>query len=85
MKLTRRTFLTLAGLAALGVTTPACRRMFWEILFSPEATPVPPPLPLANPFKVGGKSLVSVVHGEDVPRMVSRALELIGGIERLDL
>ena len=85
MKLTRRTFLTLAGLAALGVTTPACRRMFWEILFSPEATPVPPPLPLANPFKVGGKSLVSVVHGEDVPRMVNRALELIGGIERLDL
>lgn len=59
--------------------------MFWEILFSPEATPVPPPSPLANPFRARGKSLVSLVHGEDVPQMVSRALDLVGGIERLDL
>ncbi len=85
MKLTRRTFLTLAGLAALGVTTPACRRMFWEILFSPEATPVPPPAPPGNPFTADGKSLVAIVHGDDVPRMVRRALDLIGGIERLAL
>ena len=85
MKLTRRTFLTLAGLAALGVTTPACRRMLWEILFSPGATPVPPPAPPVNPFRMGGKSLVSLVHGDDVPRMVSRALDLLGGIDRLGL
>lgn len=85
MKLTRRTFLTLAGLAALGVTTPACRQMLWQILFSPEATPASPPAPPANPFKAGGKSLVALVHGDDVPLMVRRALDLIGGIERLGL
>jgi uncharacterized protein (DUF362 family) len=85
MKLTRRTFLTLAGLAALGVTTPACRRMLWQILFSPEATPAAPPAPLSNPFRANGKSLVAIVHGRDVPRMVNRGLELLGGIERLGL
>lgn len=85
MKLTRRTLLTLGGLAALGVTIPACRQMLWQILFSPEARPASPPAPFANPFKAGGKSLVSLVHGEDVPRMVSRALDLLGGIEQLGL
>jgi len=85
MKLTRRTLLTLAGLAALGVTTPACRQMLRQILFSPEATPALPPPPVANPFRAGGKSLVAIVHGEDVPAMVRRAVDLIGGIERLGL
>jgi len=85
MKLTRRVFLTLAGLAALGVITPACRQMLRQILFSPEATPAPPPPSVANPFKAGGKSLVALVHGDDVPAMVRRAVELLGGIERLDL
>jgi uncharacterized protein (DUF362 family) len=85
LKLTRRTLLTLGGLAALGVTIPACRQMLWQILFSPEATPASPPAPFANPFKVGGKSLVALVHGEDVPLMVSRALDLLGGVERLGL
>ncbi len=85
MKLTRRTFLTLAGLAALGVTTPACRRMLSQILFSPEATSAPPPALPANPFRAHGKSLVAIVHGDNVPQMVGRALDLLGGIERLDL
>jgi uncharacterized protein (DUF362 family) len=85
MKLTRRTLLTLAGLAALGVTTPACRRMLSQILFSPEATPAPPPTPVPNPFRSSGKSLVALVHGRDAQRMVGRALELLGGIERLGL
>jgi len=83
LKLSRRTLLTLGGLAALGVTIPACRKMLWQILFSPEATPASPPAPFANPFKAGGKSLVALVHGEDVPRMVRRALDLLGGVERL--
>ncbi|MFQ5897758.1 MAG: DUF362 domain-containing protein [Candidatus Methylomirabilia bacterium] len=85
MRLTRRTFLTLAGLGALGITTPACRRMLWQILFSPEATPSPPPVPASNPFKSAGKSLVAMVHGKDVEATVRRAVELIGGIERLGL
>lgn len=59
--------------------------MLGQILFSPEATPASPPAPTANPFRAGSKSLVALVHGEDVPAMVRRAVELIGGIERLDL
>lgn len=85
MKLTRRTFFTLAGLAALGITTPACRQMLWQILFSPKATPAPPPAPFSNPFRAQGRSLVALVHGGDVRVMVRRALELIGGLDRLDL
>lgn len=85
MKLTRRTFLTLTGLAALGLTTPACRKMLWQILFSPEATPASPPVPRINPFRTGDKSLVAIVHGRNVPVMVRRALDLLGGIEKLGL
>jgi len=85
VKLTRRTLLTLAGLAALGVTTPACRQMLRQMLFSPEATPAPLPSPVTNPFSARGKSLVAIVHGHDIPRMVSRAVELIGGLDRLGL
>lgn len=85
MRVTRRSFLTLAGLAGLGITVPACRRMLGQILFSPEATPVSPPSPVANPFRTGTKSLVAMVHGDEVPAMVRRAVELIGGIERLGL
>jgi uncharacterized protein (DUF362 family) len=85
VKLTRRTLLTLAGLAALGVTVPACRQMLRQMLFSPEAAPASPPPPMANPFRAGGKSLVAIVHGDDVATMVPRAVELIGGIDRLGL
>jgi uncharacterized protein (DUF362 family) len=85
MKLTRRTLLTLAGLAALGIAVPACRRMLVQMLFSPSAQPVPPPPPTANPFRSGSRSLVGIVHGDDVARMVQRAVDLIGGIGRLQL
>jgi len=83
VKLTRRTLLTLAGLAALGVTIPACRQMLRQMLFSPEATSAAAPPPVANPFRSGGQSLVAIVHGDDVPAMVRRAVELIGGIDQL--
>lgn len=85
MNLTRRTVLTLVGLAALGIAVPSCRRMLLQMLFSPKARPVPPPSPAANPFRSGPRSLVSIVHGEDVPRMVQRAVDLIGGLGKLEL
>ncbi|PYM90045.1 MAG: hypothetical protein DME04_24445 [Candidatus Rokuibacteriota bacterium] len=85
MKLTRRTALTLAGLAALGITVPACRQMLRQMLFSPDATPAAAPLPADNPFRAGGRSLVAIVHGDDPAAMVRRAVELIGGFDRLDL
>lgn len=85
MTLTRRVLFSLAGLAALGLAIPACRQMLYQILFSPKARSVPPPSLAGNPFRVAGKSLVAVVHGADIPTMVQRALELIGGIGKLQL
>ncbi|HEV8675241.1 MAG TPA: DUF362 domain-containing protein [Methylomirabilota bacterium] len=85
MRLSRRALLTLGGLAALSVTVPACRRMLWQIVFPPDAPVVPPPGAAATPLTAGGRSLVAIVHGDDVPAMVRRALDLLGGLERLDL
>src|SRR3990172_6029677 len=73
VKLSRRALLTLAGLAGLGLAVPACRQMLMQILFSPGATPAPAPPPPANPFRAGGRSLVAMVRGDDVPRAVQRA------------
>jgi hypothetical protein len=85
MTFSRRILLTLAGLAVLGVAIPACRKMLGQILFSPKAPEVPPPALLGNPFKHGSKSLVALVYGTDVPVMVARAVELIGGLGLLQL
>jgi uncharacterized protein (DUF362 family) len=85
MKVTRRSLLQLAGLAAMGIFVPACREMLWQILFSPEATPGTPASLPDNPFRSGSKSLVAVVHGEDVSRMVERSINLIGGMSQLEI
>ena len=85
MIFTRRILLTLMGLAALGIAIPACRKMQEQILFAPKAAQVPPPPLLGNPFKNGSKNLVAMVHGTDVPAMVERAIELIRGLEKLQL
>ena len=70
MRVTRRSVLQLAGLAAMGIFVPACREMLSQILFSPDATPGKPASLPDNPFRSGSKSLVAVVHGENVSRMV---------------
>jgi uncharacterized protein (DUF362 family) len=85
MTLSRRILLTLTGLAVLGIAIPACRKMLGQILFSPKAPQVPPPALVGNPFKNGSKSLVAMVYGTDVPAMVERAIELIGGFGKLPL
>lgn len=85
MKLSRRALLRLAGLAALSLWVPACREMLRQILFSPEAMPATVPPAPANPFRAGGRSLVAVVRGDDVPRAVQRAVDLIGGLGRLEV
>jgi uncharacterized protein (DUF362 family) len=85
MRLTRRIVMSLAGLAGLGIAVPACRKMLGQILFSPKAQQVPLPPVAGNPFREGSKSLVAIVHGTDVPAMVRRATELIGGLGRLQL
>ncbi len=85
MQLTRRVVLSLAGLAVLGIAIPACRKMLGQILFSPKAPQMPLPPVAGNPFRDGSKSLVAMVHGMDVPAMVRRATELIGGLGKLQL
>ncbi len=85
MRLTRRILVSMAGLAALSMAIPSCRKMLGQILFSPKARPAPPPPLTGNPFRSHTKSLVALVHGMDVPALVQRALELIGGLERLQL
>jgi uncharacterized protein (DUF362 family) len=85
MQLTRRVLFTMAGLAVLGIGIPACRQMLRQMLFSPHADPVPPPPLASNPFRSGAKSRIAIVHGTDVPRMVRRAVELIGGLGKLQL
>jgi uncharacterized protein (DUF362 family) len=85
MTFTRRVLLTLTGLAVLGIAIPACRKMLGQILFSPKAPRVPSPPSVANPFKNGSKSLVAMVHGTDAPAMVERAIELIGGLGKLQM
>ncbi len=85
MRLSRRALLRLAGLAALSLTVPACREMLRQMLFSPEATPAAVPPPVGNPYRAGGRSLVAVVRGDDVPRAVQRAVDLIGGIGKLQV
>jgi uncharacterized protein (DUF362 family) len=85
MTFTRRVLLTMTGLAVLGIAIPACRKMLGQILFSPKAPHVPPPPVVGNPFKSGSKSLVAMVHGTDVPAMVERAIELIGGLGKLQV
>src|SRR3972149_3761476 len=83
MRVTRRSGLPLAAPAAVAMFVSACPALLSQILFSPDAPPgKPAPLP-DNPFRSGSKSLVAVVHGEDVSRMVERAVYLIGGMSRL--
>ena len=85
MRLTRRIVISLAGLAVLGISIPACRRMLGQILFSPKAPQVPLPAVAGNPFRDGSKNLVALVHGTDVSAMVRRATGLIGGLSMLQL
>lgn len=85
MRLSRRALLRLAGLAALSLTVPACREMLRQVLFSPEATPAAVPPPVGNPFRAGARSLVAIVRGDDVPRAVQRAVDLIGGLGKLQV
>jgi uncharacterized protein (DUF362 family) len=85
MRLTRRVVFSLAGLAVLGIGIPACRKMLTQILFSPEAPPMPAPPLGENPFRYGSKNRVVMVHGTDVTAMVRRALDLLGGLGKLQL
>jgi uncharacterized protein (DUF362 family) len=78
----RRSFLYALGLALLILFTFRFRAWWWPFIFRPRKG-VPPLRP--NVFKDNGKTQVSLVHGKEVEEMVRTAIDLIGGIEKLDV
>lgn len=83
--ISRRYLLLLAAVVVAGFFFPRCRAIFRQLAFSPSGKMAPPrPLP-DNRFVRDNKSLVSVVKAGSIRESVIRAVELIGGIERLKL
>ena len=87
MPFSRREFFNNAGFGLL--LLPALLRspqtIFRHLLFDPEGPLVPPkPVP-ANPYTREGRSLVAIVYGKDPRRMLARAIDLLGGCDRLGL
>ena len=79
----RRSFLYALGIGLLLLFTLHWRGCWWPFIVRPrKGTPLPPK---SNSFKEGGKALVSVVHGGDIEKIVEEAINLIGGIEKLDV
>ena len=73
------------GLTFLPAIAMAPRSLVGSLLFEPDAELVPAkPVPV-NPFTRDGKVLVAMVHGQDPAAMLRAGLDLIGGIERLEL
>lgn len=87
MRTTRRDLLARLsfGAAFLPAMAMAPRSVVGSLLFEPKgevvpAKPVPP-----NPFTREGKILIAMVHGQDPATMLEAGLDLLGGIERLEL
>ena len=79
----RRSFLFALGIALLMLFGIRWRVFWWPFIFQPKKGALPPSR--SNLFKEGEKTLVSVVHGRDAEKMVREAIDLIGGIEKLDV
>jgi len=79
----RRSFLYALGIALLMFFILRWRAVWWPFIIRPKkGNPLPP---RSNLFKEGEMTLVSVVHGRDVEKMVRTEIGLIGGIEKLDI
>jgi uncharacterized protein (DUF362 family) len=79
----RRSFLITFGIALLMLFTLRFH-VFWRpFLISPKKGDRPPARP--NSFKEDGSASVSIVHGRDVEKMVSEAIDILGGMEKLDV
>ena len=81
--LPRRSFLFALGAAILLLFVSLWRACWRPLIIWPRKGTIPEAGP--NRFKEGDKASVSVVHGSDVERMVRTAIDLIGGLERLDI
>src|SRR3990172_3916656 len=83
MRTSRRMFVLWAGLVSpVLISNPLG---FFRSLFAPKGEVRPVKHPPPNPFVREGKTLVGVVKGRDVDRMVRECVALIGGVEKLDV
>jgi uncharacterized protein (DUF362 family) len=73
------------GLSLLGPLMSAPRSLWSQLLFDPEAPLVPAKQVPPNVFTNGDKVLVAMVHGKEPRAMLQAGLNLLGGIERLEL
>jgi len=78
----RRSFLYVLGLAFLIILTFRWRAYWRPFVFRPKKGVLPS---RPNVFVEGEKKLVSIVHGRDVEAVVRKAIDLIGGMEKLNV
>ena len=87
MSVTRREIFDRLALGAqiLPAWALAPRSLVGDLLFDPVGELVQPKSVPPNPFRRDGKVLVAMVHGQDVSSMLTAGLDLIGGVDRLNL
>ena len=73
----------------IGITIYLILKFQWRFvltyLFSkPKAKKIDPE-PISNVYKNDEKALVSIVQGDDIYAMLKESIELLGGLERLDI
>jgi uncharacterized protein (DUF362 family) len=73
------------GAAFLPALAMAPRSVIGSLLFDPEGELVPAKPVVPNPFTKDGKALVALVHGRDPGEMLRAGLDLLGGLELLQL
>ena len=73
------------GLLLLPAILRSPRNVLRQLLFDPVGPLVSPKPRPENPFKSNGKSLVAIVYGKNPNQMLQRAIDLLGGVDRLDL
>ncbi|MFQ5849820.1 MAG: DUF362 domain-containing protein [Candidatus Binatia bacterium] len=84
MILSRRSLLYLASLLVASFFLFRWRITLKNLILRPEAEgQIPPKFP--NPFVEGDQALIGLVHGDTVELMVREAIQLIGGMERLQV
>ncbi len=73
------------GLLLLPALVRAPRTILRHLLFDPDGPLVPlKPIP-ETLFRRNGRSVVAIVYGKDPRRMLPRAIDLLGGLDRLGM
>jgi uncharacterized protein (DUF362 family) len=79
----QRSFLYALGITLLMLFTFRWRGFWWPFIMRPKkGVPLPTQF---NRFREGEKTLVSIVHGRNIEKSTRTAIDVIGGIEKLDV